>query len=274
MSVWLKATFLGAVLAALAAPAALFATSSIDFPGLPWATSNRGAVETAVSARREARVDGAVLRLTGVYGDPEQTVFAYEIEGRSGDAESGAIADKPRLVLQDGSIVPLVWNATDPSRPRVGTLVFAGLPEGLTSATLEVDALTFQTGDVRKRFSIALEIDNRATYAASTKVVETRRLGSGKSAITITEISRTPAIVVLRGTFDGLTPDEIQAMGRPRFALIGADGSRYETESGRFGFRDGYRNFEFRFPSANPGASTLELTGLAGSSPQFSLSIP
>lgn len=251
-----------------------FATAgTVQFPGFPWESSppTASVIDGAASAQ------GATLRVTAVYGDPVQTTIAYSLDGLGSESSSGSIVPGTRLVLEDGAIVPLRWNATDPGRPGVGTMIFPALPAGNSTITLEVDGLTFASRAVSARFSIPIRVDNRQAYADSRSSEAVISGGPAGPPVTITSIIRTPAAVVVRGTFDGLSAGAIQAIGRPQVWLIDSAGNRELTDNGRLGFGEGYRQFEFHFPPAIAGSAQLEFGDLAvkgASPPLLAIAIP
>lgn len=89
---------------------------AIPFPGgLPSLGGEH--VQVAVHpAAAEASVDGRLLRVIAVTADPEQTAIGYEFVGRAEDGDFVTIAPRPRLVLDDGSLVPFIGNAAAGSR--------------------------------------------------------------------------------------------------------------------------------------------------------------
>lgn len=84
-------------------------------------------------------------------------------------------------------------------------------------------------------------------------------------ALTVTSVSRTPSLIVVRGHFDGMSAAQIQALGRPDILL-----GNVASESGQLGFGEGYRDFEFRFPAIDPGPAVLRLNGFDGAAPPTS----
>lgn len=125
----------GTALAAIIATSAVTMGASTGFPGMPWDQAPPDA-RTATGA---ASADGATLRVTATYGDPEQTVLSYVISASPEDGIGGI--DAPvRLLLDDGTALPLVWNAADPTRGAVGSLVFPPVPDGANHVVLEEES--------------------------------------------------------------------------------------------------------------------------------------
>ncbi len=246
-------------LLAVAAPVGIGAVD-IPFPGGLPSTQGAEVQLAASSSGATARVDGRELGVSRVVADPEQTAIGYEVLGRTEDGEFLTIAPRPRLVLLDGTVATLIGNASAGSR---GTLVFPGLPPGVHEMTLELDGVRFQNADVARRFALSLVVDNRRAYESSARSDVAASTGPGRLSFTVTSVSRTPSLVVVRGRFESMSPDEIQSLGRPEVWLTSGQ-ARVESESGRLGFGDGYREFEIRFPKVPPGEATLELQGFEG----------
>lgn len=270
----LKLILAGSVLGVAMATSAVAAGTSSEFPGLPWNHSRSIAQFTDGSVT----VEGATFQVNAIYGDPEQTVVSYVISGSPADGPTGGgIAGGARLVLEDGTVLPLRWNAAEPTNARIGSLVFPALPRGDIQVRLEVDELNFATRSVAKRLTIPLRIDTTEGYAGSARAQQEFKGGSGDGAVTIRSVSRTPMSTVVRGTFDGLSAPAIQSMGRLDVWLTGPSGERVETDSGRFGFGDGYREFEMRFANVGSGAARIEFSNLPsadGRVTSFELAIP
>lgn len=154
-------------------------------------------------------------------------------------------------------------------------MIFPGLPEGDNSVTLEVDGLTFASRTVSARFSVPLHIDTRAAYQDSRSSQEVLRSGSGEAAITIHSITRTPMAVLVEGTFDGLSEGAIQSIRHPDVWLVDSTGARVLTDSGRLGFGDGDRRFQFYFPAVQPGPARLEFARFPASpAPTMEIVVP
>ena len=260
-SKWLALALAG--LCTLAIPLGIAALETPSFPGAPWASVNEGTdAGMAAATNAQVTVDGVTLRVTSVLADPEQTLFAYKVEVSASEDQFMTIAPRPRLLLSDGTLVNFISNAQDGNAQ--GTLAFRGLPAGVHQARLEIDGLQLRSGMLGKRFVVPVTVDNRAGSASAARSAESSTHGEGKSRITINEVSRTPSLVVIRGTFDGLSVEEIQGLGRPELFLTDAAGKSVASESGRLGFGEGYRSFEMRFPAQNSGPATLELRGFKG----------
>lgn len=211
------------------------------------------------SAGQASNRDGRTLRITGIVADREQVAIGYEILGRPDDGQFQTITAPPRLVLTDGSPVRFIGNA---ATGNGGTFVFEGLPPGRTTAALEVDGALFEHAAATKQFSLPLNLDVSAAGARSELAITA---GEGKASLSLTSVSRSASLIVVRGEFLGLTEAEIQQLGRPDVSLrTGADS--VASESGRLGFGPGLRQFEFRFPATVEGSVTLVLTGFSDSS--------
>jgi hypothetical protein len=251
---------------AVGLPAALRASGTVEFPGGLGSVTRGAANGQAETVAARVDVDGRVFAVLAVIADPEQTAIAYRVSGTTADGQFVTIGARPRLLLGDGTIVQVTANRQSEEVRSEGTMVFPGLPPGRHDVRLEIDGLRFDAGAIDKRFSVAFSLDNRAAHAASSRIESTVAFGEGAGAITIREIVRTPTLVVVRGTFDGMTADQIQQLGRPEFWLTDKSGRRVSTESGRMGFGDGYRSFELRFPVTEPGPGRIELRGFSGDS--------
>lgn len=255
----------------LAAPAVLSRAANLpSFPGGLGSADSGASSGAAAPVSAEARLGGRAFQVTSVLADAEQTVVAYHIEGRAGEGAYAVPAPGPRLVLGDGTVIGYRFIGASQRSDGNGSIVFPPLPAGIHTVTLEVDGLLLGQSPsedplaVNGRFAVRFDVDNRAGYAASIRVPVSKHGGTGKGLVTITEVSRTPSLVVIRGTIDGLTPEAIQALGRPSVSLIRPDGTTVESESGRLGFGDGYRQIEIRFPGTVSGHATLAVRGLSG----------
>lgn len=246
---------LTAVLAAATIAPLSLRASGIDFPGgLP---SSLLSDSTAQMSRQQVEFDGRTVAIHAVSSDPEQTLIGYSVTGKAGDGDFVSIGAMPRLVLSDGTLIGFVGNSVGTNG---ATLVFAGIPSGVQAATLQIDGLAFANARIDRQFTIALRIDNRNAWSRSARVDVLVTGGVGSGQISVTSVSRTPSLVVIRGRFDGLSEDEIKAIGRPEVSLV-SDQARVASESGRLGFGEGYRDFEMRFPAVGPGQWHLELSG-------------
>ena len=261
-----------AVLVAVGITSTAATASNLSFPGLPWTTTPGG----AVSAGQAASVGGATLTVNAVYGDPVQTTVSYALKGEPADGQSGSIVPGTRLVLSDGKILNLTWNATDPARPGVGTMIFPGLPSGDHDVSLEVDGITFASRSVSSRLALRLHVDNRGAYRDSRNSQQVFQFGSAERAITVRSVVRTPMAVVVEGTFDGLSKGAIQSFGRPDVWLVDSEGSRVLTDSGRLGYGGEDRNFQFHFPATKPGLARLEFAKFpaTGGNPAMEIVVP
>jgi hypothetical protein len=252
---------LAAAVALITVPVSLSASGAVDLPGaLPGARS-AGRDGFVVSLSRETVIDGRHLKVTSVLADAEQTVIGYQWTGAPEDGPFVTIAPRPRLVLEDGTIIPSVGNGQSEEDRSRGSLTFAAVPGGTTKARLEIDGAVFTNNTFQRRFEVTLAIDTGPGYAASIVRTVDIHAGSGPSAVIITRVSKTPSLVVVRGEFKGLTVDQIQQVGRPNVVLVDAQGDRVESESGRMGFGDGYRSFEFRFPAPASSGLTILFSG-------------
>lgn len=252
---------LGLILVGL--PLVLSAQGVPRFPGGLGSTAKGVDSGIAVGGGGHVDVDGRRMMIRSILADAEQTVLAYEFFGTEADGPFMTIAPRPRLVLPDGTLVPFVGNSQDEAHWQSGVLVFAAAPQGAHKARVEIDGAVFRNAVVTKRFELTFALDNRPGYAGSARSTPGIQLNAGKASVSILEVSRTPSLTVVRGTFDGMTIDEIQALGRPDFGLVRSDGTAVETESGQLGFGEGYRSFELRFPTVAPGPAVLELRGFS-----------
>jgi hypothetical protein len=260
------AAILGASLIAMAT-----ASTPASLPGIPWRSGGelKGEAADGVAVR-----DGRSFRVTAIFADPEVTLISFLIEGRADDpVRRGAPGGPARLILDDGTIVPAIANTPEGAERGTGTIMFPGLPAGSITATLEIDRLYFGQVEVNQRFAVPVRIDNRDGYAGSRRSDSVLKLGSGEGAITIESIARTPSVIVVRGTFDGLTTSAIQALRGTDFFLTTSDGQRQQAETGRWGFGEDYRQFVIRFPAGPAGRATLELGGV-GSAATFEIEVP
>ena len=224
-----KLLIIAAAVAAITVPAGISAGA---FPGLPGAF--RGAQEAAkdgygTQVAGSVQVAGRTLRVTAVFADPEQTAVSYQFVGVPGDGPFETIMPRPRLVLEDGTLVAFIANSQSAAQDGAGTLMFAGIPAGSVVATLQIDGAVFRGGPVQRQFSVRVPVDNRAAAADSREMTPLVRLGDGKAAIMIARVTSTPSVIVLRGEFLGLTEEEIQNLGRPDIALTGDDGTEVAT---------------------------------------------
>lgn len=255
--------------ALLALPTALGAASFPPFPGAFLSAEVGREQGAARPLTQEATHDGRTFRVTGVLADPEQTVVSYRVEG--GPSDGGYITPwpGPRLVLEDGTVLRYLFIAGSGKPDGAGSVVFPPLPRGRHEVTLEVDGLQIarslaeEPTAVNGRFTVNLPVDNEQAYGWSARSSVMKQGGRGKGLVTVAEVSRTPSVIVVRGTIDGLTVEEIQRLGRPNIALLTADGRRIESESGRLGFGEDYRGLEARFPAVASGNVTLEVSGLS-----------
>ncbi len=253
-----------------AAPVALEANSLPLFPGA-FKSARVGTEQGAATvASAQATVNGRTFRVTGVLADAEQTVIAYHVTGRDGDGAYVMPVHGPRLVLDDGTVVNYRFIMASGRPDGKGSIVFPSLARGVHELTLDVDGLDirrFPTDQaparVNERFAVRLTVDNVTDYADSAKAAVMKQGGRGKGSFTVTEVSRTASLIVVRGTVDGLSREEIQSLGRPNISLVTADGARIASESGRLGFGDGYRQLEARFPAVPAGPVTLAVAGLS-----------
>jgi ADP-ribose pyrophosphatase YjhB (NUDIX family) len=252
------------------APIALHAAGIPVFPGGLLSSqvgTQQGAAREVAS---ETSVAGRTLRITSVLADPEQTVVAYQVVGRPDDGGYVMPVPRPRLVLDDGTILQAQFVQRSSQPDGTGTVIFPPLPRGAHVLTLEFDGFQFkrtvsqaEPSVVNARFASWLSVDNRDAYDRSVRAVVSATGGTGKGRLTVSEVSRTPSLIVVRGTLDGLTAEEIQRLGRPTVALTTANGQRVESESGRIGFGPDYRSFEFRFPAQASGTVHLEVRGIS-----------
>lgn len=242
---------------------------AIEFPTF---TSWRGTTEAGVvqSTTLEATVGGATFRVTSVLSDPEQTVLGYTVEGGAKQGGFVTVLPGPRLVLSDGTVIELFGNAPDPEVAG-GHLVFPGVPEGNYTATLEMNGIRMATGDIAKRFALPVPIDNGEAFKNSARNVlqqAERSPAASAASLTIREVTRTPSMVTVRGTFDSLTVDQIQHFGTPDVWLTDAHGTAAALDRGRWGFGADYRDFEFRFALLSSGPATLELRAFETGQPR------
>ena len=160
--------------------------------------------------------------------------------------------------------MPFIGNFQSDDKAGLGTLMFAGAPEGSHVATLQVDGARFKAGSAMKQFAVHFALDNRAGYAASHTTTLDITRSTGVSAIHVSSVTQTPSVIVVRGSFPGLSEAQVQAVGRPRLTLQTPAGTDLRFETGRLGFGDGLQQFEFRFASDGGAPETLAFAGFDG----------
>jgi len=236
-------------------------------------------VSEAESAGESQKIDqqstraGVTLTVTGVVADSFSTTVAIQVTGRE---DLGDTAAPTTLELQDadGQRWTPFRASSVPGRSREWNITFPSLePEG-GEYTLAAPSVAFSSSQrmrdhaalglrppaptiIHGPWAISLSIDARAEAVQAQ--APAGAFAYGPANLVIDQVSIDTTGTIITGEVHGFAVDVIPDIVMAPAFLVSPGGERLRLLSGRSGFGEGRRRFEFRFERAPGQGYELEI---------------